>query len=89
MFRLMGNVIINILHYLFSLIGPVLMKLLVYDYRTLIEAEIELEGYRCALHCLTTETEKLKDMVQRSYKERQELYTKHHKIQEFKDLTVN
>ena len=66
-----------------------LINLLVYDYRTLIEAEIELEGYRCALHCLTTETEKLKDMVQRSYKERQELYTKHHKIQEFKDLTVN
>ena len=57
-------------------------------FRTLIEAEIELKGYISALHSLTTETEKLKDMAQRSYRERQELYTKHHKIQEFKDLTV-
>ena len=47
-----------------------------------------MKGYLSALHCLTTETEKLKDMAQRSYRERQELYTKHHKIQEFKDLTV-
>lgn len=55
--------------------------------RTLIEAEIELKGYISALHCLTTETEKLKDMAQRSYRERQDLYSKHHKIQEFKELT--
>ena len=51
--------------------------------------EIELEGHRSALHCLTTESEKLKDIVQGSYRERQELALKHHKIEEFKDLSVS
>ncbi|XP_060563500.1 HAUS augmin-like complex subunit 5 [Ruditapes philippinarum] len=55
--------------------------------RNLIEAELELDGYRASLHCLNREGESLKEIVESSFRERQELITKYHRIQEFQELT--
>ncbi|XP_053388377.1 uncharacterized protein LOC128551513, partial [Mercenaria mercenaria] len=55
--------------------------------RNLIEAELELDGYRASLHCLNSEAESLKEIVECSYRERQQLFTKYHRIQEFQELT--
>ncbi|KAL4229160.1 spindle assembly [Mactra antiquata] len=55
--------------------------------RKLIDLELELDGCRASLHCLNKEAESLKEVVENSYRERQELFAKYHKIQEFQDLT--
>jgi hypothetical protein len=57
-------------------------------FRNLIEAELELDGFRASLHCLNREGESLKEIVESSFRERQELITKYHRIQEFQELTV-
>lgn len=60
-----------------------------YEIRSLIDTEIELAGYRGALHCLTQEAEGLKEVVEKSFRHRQELFAKYHRIQEFQDLAVS
>ncbi|XP_052254229.1 uncharacterized protein LOC127860274 isoform X1 [Dreissena polymorpha] len=55
--------------------------------RTLADTEIEVDGHKAALHSLSTECESLKELVDRSARHRQELFTKYHRIQEFQEIT--
>ncbi|XP_052804766.1 HAUS augmin-like complex subunit 5 isoform X3 [Mya arenaria] len=55
--------------------------------RTLVDVEVEVDGQRAALHSLTQETEALKVVVEKSIQQRQEIFAKHHRIQEFQDIT--
>ena len=57
-------------------------------YRSLVEVEIELDGYRTSLHCLNSESDRLRTIVDNSLKHKQDLYTKHRRIQEFQNFTV-